>query len=141
MSAALALLMFARFNIRVASSADDSAAFNPQPWLEDLDQARVAFTEKYADLEWEVFEYGVDLSAVFAECDSECEDRIKSWATDRMTRDLKTTLTSMRSSGAEFLLVDLAGNGGGNNWVDAAARHRRAFLRHGYKWISARAIT
>jgi hypothetical protein len=65
--AALALLMLASFNIAVASSADDSAPFNPQPWLEDLDQARVAFTEKYADLEWEVFEHGVDLSAVFAE--------------------------------------------------------------------------
>jgi C-terminal processing protease CtpA/Prc len=39
-----------------------------------------------------------------------------------MTRDLEATLTSVRSSGAEFLLVDLAGNGGGNNWVDAAVR-------------------
>ncbi len=243
----LAWLMFASLNVCVASPPDDSAAFNTQPWLEDLDQARTAFNEKYADLEWEVFEHGVDLSAVFAEtrarvkaaknvgdvkgafsdlarrfgdrhtrfdwpssrismtaaqsgftcaqlgyneqmqgyplaalmqgyaplrplpsdefpagtitvhrhrvavvkiplfmaqgfpslceaavsalaidktkaCDSECEERIKSWALDRMTRDLEATLISARSSGAEFLLVDLAGNGGGNNWVDAAVR-------------------
>jgi hypothetical protein len=55
-------------------------------------------------------------------CNSECEESIQSWASDRMTRDLEATLTSVRSSGAEFLLVDLAGNGGGNNWVDAAVR-------------------
>src|SRR5580692_6983410 len=66
-SVLLALLTFASFSIGAASSADESAAFNTQPWLEELDQARAAFAQKYADLEWEVFEHELDLTAVFAE--------------------------------------------------------------------------
>jgi hypothetical protein len=241
------LLVFASISVCAASASDALAPFDSRPWLEDLAQARTAFTEKYADLEWEVFEHGIDLSAVFAEtrnrieqarssddvksafddlarrfgdrhtrfdwplpgpaesairsgftcerlgyndqmhgeplaslihgyvplpssstaefpagtisvhhhlvgvikipvfmaqgfpalceaaisalgirqtndCSSECKNKIQSWAQVQMTRDLESTLNLLKSSGAEFLLVDLAGNGGGNNWVDAAVR-------------------
>lgn len=46
--------------------------FDRQAWLEDLGEARAALSAKYAGLEWEVIERGVDLSAIFATA----EDRI-----------------------------------------------------------------
>ncbi len=39
--------------------------FDPNPWLEDLEQARTAFATLYADLEWDVVERHLDLNAVF----------------------------------------------------------------------------
>jgi Peptidase family S41 len=43
-----------------------SVAFDPQPWLADLQEARVAFSTRYAGLEWEVFGRDHDISATFA---------------------------------------------------------------------------
>jgi hypothetical protein len=48
-------------------AADEPGSFDPQPWLEDLDQAREAIGEKYANLEWLVFEREVDISGLFAD--------------------------------------------------------------------------
>jgi Peptidase family S41 len=59
---ALALICFAA---RAAGSSSP-AAFDPQPWLDDLEEARVAFSTRYAGLEWEVFERDHDISATFA---------------------------------------------------------------------------
>jgi Peptidase family S41 len=55
-----------------AASAQVPAPFDRQGWLQDLGEARAAFSTKYAGLEWEVFERDVDLNAVFATA----EDRI-----------------------------------------------------------------
>jgi hypothetical protein len=43
-----------------------SPAYDPIPWLADLDQARDAMATKYANLEWAVFEREADLPALFA---------------------------------------------------------------------------
>jgi len=48
-----------------AQPIGSAATFDPEPWLEDLDQMRSAFTTKYPDLEWEVFQHELDLSALF----------------------------------------------------------------------------
>ena len=40
--------------------------FDPQPWLDDLEEARRAFSTKYAGLEWEVFGRDHDIAATFA---------------------------------------------------------------------------
>lgn len=40
-------------------------AWSPQPWLEDLAQARAAISDKYANLEWLLTERQVDLDALF----------------------------------------------------------------------------
>jgi hypothetical protein len=42
------------------------AAFDPKPWLADLEEARSAFSTRYAGLEWEVFGRDHDISATFA---------------------------------------------------------------------------
>jgi hypothetical protein len=42
-----------------------SPAWTPQPWLEDLAQARAALDSKYANLEWLLTEREVDLDALF----------------------------------------------------------------------------
>ena len=42
-------------------------AFDPKPWLEDLDQVHEALGSKYANLEWAVFEREADLPKLFAE--------------------------------------------------------------------------
>lgn len=231
-----------------AFGANLSAAevFDPRPWLEDLDQARSAFTTKYADLEWEVFARGLDISAIFRQtrervqqaggvddakaafndlakqfgdkhvgfrwpeshtslreragldcanlgyskqmqaeplatlvpgfiplsplpskefpagilrvgghklgvvkirlfsprafpdlceeaisalqidrariCDDSCRDGVDLWSSVAMTQNLEATLAAVKAAGAEYLLVDVAGNGGGSQWAEAAAR-------------------
>ena len=55
-------------------------------------------------------------------CDDACSDRIEAWAAAQMTRDLIARLRAIRASDAEGLLVDLAGNGGGTEWEEAAVR-------------------
>lgn len=40
----------------------------------------------------------------------------------RMTADLAARLAQMRTAGAQALLVDLSGNGGGSEWAEVAAR-------------------
>lgn len=53
--------------IDAQTACDTSASFDANPWLQDLDQARAAFTTKYADLEWEVFVRGLNLTEIFDE--------------------------------------------------------------------------
>jgi hypothetical protein len=57
-----------------------------------------------------------------ASCDDACADRIEAWASDRMTADLAKQLRALKAAGAELLLVDVANNGGGTEWAEAAAR-------------------
>ena len=228
----------------VAAPAAAGEPYDPAPWLADLEQARMAFATKYADLEWEVRVRKLDLNAVFAQtrarlrgarsdadaraafdalarrfvdrhvhfswpqaqadpahglsctalgynpqmqgaplaalipgfeplipspserfpagvlrvgahkvavvkvplfsprgfpalceaaivalqlgpaqsCEAECADRIDAWASDRLTREWAATLEVLAASGADTLLVDIADNGGGSEWAEAAAR-------------------
>lgn len=78
-------------------------------------------------------------------CPEACSDRIKDWASDRMTNDLATQLRAIKGTGAEIVLVDVADNGGGTEWAEAAARmvtparlksERIGFVR-GAHWTSA----
>ena len=58
--------------------------FNPEPWLQDLDQVREAVATKYADLEWDVFERGLDLKVIFAEA----RGRLTQAHTDAQAREI-----------------------------------------------------
>ena len=49
------------------SAAAGEPAFDPKPWLQDLDQIHDALGAKYANLEWAVFEREADLPKLFAE--------------------------------------------------------------------------
>jgi hypothetical protein len=78
-----------------------------------------------------------------APCDDACRDRVDAWTANRMTEDLASSLEALRNAGAEVLLVDVAGNGGGSQWAEAAARmlsprrlvsERGGFVR-GEHWI------
>jgi hypothetical protein len=69
-----------------------TASFETEPWLEDLDQTRDAFTKEYANFDWAVFQRQADLSRLFDEtrerilvARSEGEARA---ALDRLTRQL-----------------------------------------------------
>lgn len=55
-------------------------------------------------------------------CDDDCLEALRTQATDRVTEDLSARLRALRDAGAETLLVDLAGNGGGSEWVEVAVR-------------------
>jgi hypothetical protein len=57
-----------------------------------------------------------------APCDEVCSDRIEAWASDQMTADLANQLRVLKAAGSELVLVDLANNGGGTEWAEAAAR-------------------
>lgn len=74
-----------------------------------------------------------------AECDSGCEDRVQLAVANLITATLSRRAKALRKAGATSLLVDITGNGGGSNWVEAAARvlspkplreSRYAFVRH-----------
>jgi hypothetical protein len=57
-----------------------------------------------------------------ASCDTGCSARVDAWVSNRITRDLDARLRAMQAAGAEVLLVDIADNGGGTEWAEAAAR-------------------
>jgi hypothetical protein len=57
-----------------------------------------------------------------APCDEGCSDRIEAWASDRMAADLEDQLRALKAAGSDLVLVDLADNGGGTEWAEAAAR-------------------
>ncbi|UAJ10107.1 S41 family peptidase [Glacieibacterium megasporae] len=75
-------------------------------------------------------------------CDDGCQDRIDRLANARYTEAFAAQIMAVKAAGATALLVDIAGNGGGNEWADAAARmltskrlvsERMAFVR-GAQW-------
>jgi hypothetical protein len=55
-------------------------------------------------------------------CDGNCADRIEAAAARQLTLDFARTLAAIRASGADTLLIDISGNGGGSEWAEAAAR-------------------
>src|SRR5690606_23329289 len=66
-------------------------------------------------------------------------------AADRVTADFSDRLRALKAAGATTLLVDIAGNGGGTEWVEAVARivtpvplrsARVGFVRHPH-WVRA----
>jgi hypothetical protein len=76
-------------------------------------------------------------------CDDQCLETLSVMATNRVTADLSDRLRALQAAGAEILLVDLAGNGGGSEWVEVAVRvfspvrlrsERVAFPRHSH-WV------
>lgn len=78
-------------------------------------------------------------------CDDACMDRLWTLAADRVTADFSDRLRALEAAGATTLLVDIAGNGGGSEWVEAVARTvtpvplRSApvgFVRHPH-WVEA----
>ncbi|NJC41721.1 hypothetical protein GGQ87_001979 [Brevundimonas alba] len=78
-------------------------------------------------------------------CDDACMDQLRTLAVDRVTEDFSDRLRALRTAGASTLLIDLAGNGGGTEWVEVLARTvtpvslrsaRLGFVRHPH-WIEA----
>jgi hypothetical protein len=57
-----------------------------------------------------------------ATCDEECSDKLEIAVGDRLTAALERRLRSLAQGGAQAIAVDITGNGGGSNWVDAAVR-------------------
>lgn len=55
-------------------------------------------------------------------CDDDCLESLRVLAVDRVTEDLTARIRALRDAGAESLLVDLAGNGGGSEWTEVAVR-------------------
>jgi Peptidase family S41 len=78
-----------------------------------------------------------------APCDERCEYRVQLAVGDELARLLARRARALRAAGATELLVDITGNGGGSNWVDAAMRvlapkpvaaERFGFVRHPH-WV------
>lgn len=74
-----------------------------------------------------------------APCDDACQEQLQVLAANRVTRDLSDRLRELEAAGAEMLLIDIADNGGGTEWVEAVARvvtpvrlrsARMGFIRH-----------
>jgi hypothetical protein len=56
------------------------------------------------------------------ECDERCVDAILTRAYDKLTNSLQDQVRALQAAGAKQLLVDITSNGGGSEWVQAAAR-------------------
>lgn len=55
-------------------------------------------------------------------CDDACEDRIGDWTGARLNADFVAQLQALKRAKIDTLLVDVADNGGGTEWVQAAMR-------------------
>lgn len=78
-------------------------------------------------------------------CTGECEDRLYTAIHAQLTTELGSRVLELEAAGARAIVVDLTGNGGGNEWVDDAARvvtrrtlrsPRVGFVRHPH-WVPA----
>lgn len=72
-------------------------------------------------------------------CASRCQDRLWIATSDSLLAELRRAIARLETAKATLLLIDLTGNGGGNDWVAAAARqftatplrgHFAAVVRH-----------
>ena len=75
-------------------------------------------------------------------CDDQCQDKIVTRAYVRLTEALEERARQLNAAGAQVLLIDITGNGGGSEWAEAAARifsakelvsERRGYVR-GEHW-------
>ena len=57
-----------------------------------------------------------------ATCDEGCEDRLEVAVANRLTAALERRLRALAHAGAEAVLIDISGNGGGSDWVMPAVR-------------------
>jgi Peptidase family S41 len=55
-------------------------------------------------------------------CEAACEHQLRRHVRARLTRDIADLLRSAADRGATALVLDLAGNGGGNDWAGDVAR-------------------
>lgn len=55
-------------------------------------------------------------------CDEACDNAIVTHAYGALTARMANRLAAWRAAGAEILIVDTTGNGGGSEWTEAAAR-------------------
>jgi hypothetical protein len=76
-------------------------------------------------------------------CDDACKDKIDDWTQAAMNRDFIAQIGALKDAKIDTLLVDVADNGGGSEWSDAAARMlttirlvspRQGFVR-GPHWV------
>ncbi|MEI2720781.1 MAG: S41 family peptidase [Gemmatimonadales bacterium] len=74
-----------------------------------------------------------------ARCGERCQDRLWLATSDSLLAALARSIQRLKAAGAASLVVDLSGNGGGNDWVTPAARlftatplrgHRSGAVRH-----------
>ena len=66
-------------------------------------------------------------------CGPDCRDALWRVTSDTLLAELRHAIRRVAESGATALLVDLTGNGGGNDWVDPAARQFTSRPLHGYR--------
>jgi hypothetical protein len=81
--------------VSAEASAADTATFDPKPWLADLQQIRVALSEKYANLDWAVFEREIDLTGLFVRT----EARLQQAHSDAEAREAIDDLTGRFGDG------------------------------------------
>ena len=55
-------------------------------------------------------------------CDDACSDKIDDWTQARLNEDFIAQIKVLEGAKIDTLLVDVADNGGGSEWADAAAR-------------------
>jgi Peptidase family S41 len=89
---ARSLLARMPFLLTTAALIAATPPFDPEPWLQDFDQAREAFGLKYANFDWAVFHRQADLSKLFDDARTRIaaarNDEDAKAAFDRLARQL-----------------------------------------------------
>ncbi|MGH9940353.1 MAG: S41 family peptidase, partial [Blastocatellia bacterium] len=57
-----------------------------------------------------------------ADCDQQCQDRFYYFVQNRLSETLAVQAKALQAKQISGLIVDIAGNGGGTEWVDSVAR-------------------
>ena len=65
-------------------------------------------------------------------CDETCQEALWRLTADSILVGHRRTLAALRTAGATVLVVDVTGNGGGNDWVSAASRQVTAVPLRGH---------
>ena len=60
--------------------------------------------------------------AAQSRCGQQCADSLETAEYAEMSRDLALRIRDLKRRGSTVLLIDITGNGGGSEWVEAAAR-------------------
>jgi hypothetical protein len=113
--------------VACAGPVSIDAPFNPNPWIEDLHEARSALADKYANLAWVVKERDFDLPAAFTEAEARVRD-VRSGAAAREVID-----RLVRSLGDAHVRIQWEPGGGGRNAPSAAGYAEDTCQRLGYE--------
>lgn len=96
--------VFVRDGRKIALLRIDTFGLGPHSWT--CTSAWVEWTKRQPD----------------ASCDDDCAEELRAEIAQRIADGLRAAVSQLADTGADLLIIDLTGNGGGTEWVSRAVR-------------------